>query len=517
MRLLTGLFLGMLVCWCLTPALATVTAASVFGDNMVLQQGQPVPVWGTASPGEQVLVSYDWQTEITTAGADGKWQVTLGAMRPTSNPEDMIISGDNTLRFSNVLVGEVWVCSGQSNMEFTVGDSSREGGVKNAQQEIAAADFPQIRMFSVDKTPSPTPLERCGGTWEVCGPKTVAGFSAVGYFYARELYNTLHVPIGMIHASLGNTPAEMWTSLPALKALPLFRERAGKFEKVLDDYLGNKDRGTWQYQNPPGTPAGELGSLFSAEPAALYNGMIAPLIPYAIRGAIWYQGENNAGAPDEYRQLLPGMITCWRKAWNEGDFPFAFVQLANFRDVQQKPIETGSWAELREAQLLTLKLPNTGMAVSTDIGDARDIHPKNKQDVGKRLALAMLATVYGKKLEYSGPLFRRMKVKGAQATLTFDHADGLLAADSANAKAGTLLGFAIAGADKVFHVAAARIEGKTVVVSADKVPHPVAVRYAWANNPVSNLYNAAGLPASSFRTDEWSPQEVKAADEQIEP
>ncbi len=278
--------------------------------------------------------------------------------------------------------------------------------------------------------------------------------------------------------------------------------------------------GAWRYQcalqfadmpqsNLPAIPGAGAG-----EPSTLYNGMVAPLIPYAIRGAIWYQGESNAGDPVAYRQLFPGMITCWRQAWHEGDFPFAFVQLANFMGVQQQPVETGSWAELREAQLMTLALPNTGMAVITDIGEAQDIHPKNKQDVGKRLALAMLAKVYHKKLESSGPLFRSVKVKNAQATLRFDHAAGLHTADSANAKAGPLLGFAIAGADKVFHVAKARIEGNTIVVWSEKVPQPVAVRYAWANNPVCNLYNAAGLPASPFRTDAWGLNDAKSAAEE---
>ena len=246
--------------------------------------------------------------------------------------------------------------------------------------------------------------------------------------------------------------------------------------------------------------------------------MIAPLIPYAIRGAIWYQGEANANAPLAYRLLFPGMITCWRRAWHEGDFPFAYVQLANFMGIQQQAVEQWSWADIREAQLQTLSLPNTGMAVIIDIGDAQDIHPKNKQEVGKRLALSMLAQVYDKKLEFSGPLYQRMKVKKGQATLRFAHADSLCTADSANAKAGPLLGFAIAGGDKIFHVANARIDGKTVVVWSDKVPQPVAVRYAWANNPVCNLYNAAGLPASPFRTDDWGLNEAKAApDEKIAP
>lgn len=488
------LSLCILASLCCVPALANVTAASIFGDNMVLQRDQPLPIWGTATPGERVTVSFDRQTAQVTTDVDGKWRVKLAAMPASTSPETLSITGKNTVAFANVLVGEMWVCSGQSNMAFAVADA------KNARQEIAAADFPQIRMFTVTRHAAPVPCDGCEGAWVVCGPHSVASFSAVGYFYARELYTALHVPIGMINASYGGTPAESWTSLPGLKALPLFQPRAVAFEQAVQAYQA--DKGT-----APGSSA--------YDPSALFNGMIAPLIPYAIRGAIWYQGESNMDAPFAYRQLFPGLITSWRQAWGEGDFPFAFVQLPNMNPVQQRPIENGSWAELREAQLRALALPNTGIAVTIDLGEAANLHPPNKQDVGKRLALAMLAKVYGKNLEYSGPLFSNMRVDKGQAILTFTHAGGLMAADSVNARGGILRGFAIAGADKVFHAARARIDGDTVIVDSANVPQPVAVRYAWAFNPVCNLYNAAGLPASPFRTDDWEPGDVKAADEKI--
>ena len=376
-----------LACLGCVQVVANVTAASVFSDNMVLQCDRPVPVWGTAPPGERVTVSLGLQTASVTTGADGKWQVQLPAMRANSIPDNLIITGNNMLLFTNVLVGEVWVCSGQSNMEFAV------AGAKNSPQEIADANFPQIRMFTVRRHAAPTPCDSCEGAWVVCNPNTVGNFSAVGYFFARELYAALQVPIGMINASYGGTQAEPWTSLPGLKALPLFRQRAAEFEQAVQAYQPQAN-----IPSPPGSTA--------YEPSTLFNGMIAPLIPYAIRGAIWYQGESNMDAPFAYRQLFPGLITSWRQAWGEGDFPFAFVQLPNMNPVQQQPVERGSWAELREAQLQALALPNTGMAVTIDLGEAANLHPPNKQDVGKRLALVMLAKVYGKELEYSGPLFQ---------------------------------------------------------------------------------------------------------------
>ena len=487
MRWYNKVFLFVLACGCCLPAWANVTAASLFHDNMVLQQNQSVPVWGTATPGEKITVVFGPQTATATASAEGKWQVTLAAMPASGTPAELDISGQNTLRFTNVLVGEVWICSGQSNMQYAVRNAN------DAQQEIAAANYPQIRLFIVTPNPAPRPLDYCGGAWTVCSPQTVGGFSAVGYYFARELYSTLHMPIGVIETALGGMPAETWTSLEELKELPLFQARAAAFEKTL--------------QGNPGARAGELSTL--------YNGMVAPLIPFGIRGVIWYQAESNATAPVEYRQLFPGLITSWRKAWHQGDFPFAFVQLPNYESVQKLPVETGSWAEIRDVQLQTLTLPQTAMAVTIDVGEADTIHPKNKQTVGMRLAMTVLSTVYGKTVESSGPRFRWLQLEGNQAILTFDHAEGLQAANSANVRAGILCGFPIAGADKIFHSANAHIVGNTVVVSSGNVPQPRAVRYAWANNPVCNLYNAAGLPASPFRTDTWNPKEVTSVNDAL--
>ena len=475
-----------LVCFALIAGWTAIAAAAVklpaiFGDDMVLQRGRPVPVWGWADKGEKVTGSIAGQTLATKADQQGRWKVTLDALdselmevavKNQSGDIDFIWmpaqltmtvedSSGSTLVFKNILVGEVWLCSGQSNMVWGLGASN------NGRQEIAKADYPSIRLFFVPKVKAAEPAEDVAGRWAPCTPENVVkvgrgSFSAVAYYFGRQLHEELGVPVGLIQSSWGGTPAEFWTSRKTLKADP-----------VLKPLIGNSDS------------------------SALYNGMIAPLVPYAIRGAIWYQGESNVGRTHQYRTLFPAMIANWRSDWGQGDFPFGFVQLAPYRYDGQNP---ANCAELREAQLMTLKsVPNTGMAVTMDIGNVKNIHPGNKLDVGKRLALWALAKVYGRDVVYSGPIYKSMAVEGDKIRLGFDHVDGGLIASDGK----PLADFTIAGVDEKFVPAEAKIDGDSIVVNADGVARPVAVRYAWRDDATPNLASKAGLPASPFRTDQW--------------
>lgn len=629
----------------------------LFSSNMVLQRDRPIPIWGWTAPGKSVTVELNGNTAKATAGADGKWTAHLPAM-PAGGPYALKISGDQTTTLDNVLLGDVWICSGQSNMEMGIDN------VNNAQQEIAASDLPNIRLYTVRMQPALSPLDDPGAPgsdlsnqWSVCTPSTVStggwgGFSAAGFFFGRTLFQNLHVPIGLIHTSWGGTPAEAWTSAEALEQhVPDYKPAVAQIiafrtEAAKGSYDAKKETDAWFARNDPGSKAGALwsdpahdvsswktmqlptnweaaglpdydgvvwfrrefeapaeaagkdlvlhlgpiddndatwfngvqvgategwqkprdynvpGSLVKAgrnvivirvldtggaggiygkpeqmfvemagQPSVsltgpwsyrasldlktapplpmppdqnqnhatvLFNGMVAPLLPYGIKGAIWYQGESNAGKAYQYRTLLPTMIRDWRSRWGEGDFPFLIVQLANFNPQKSEPGDD-DWAELREAQLMTAQhLPHAGLAVAIDIGDAKDIHPKNKQEVGRRLALSALAKVYGQKTEYSGPVYRRMERQGSTLRLTFDHAEGGLVS-----KPGAIPSFAVAGADRKWYWAEEKIEGDTVILSSPQVPEPVAARYGWAVNPVCDLYNQAGLPASPFRTDDW--------------
>ncbi len=431
---------------------AEVTLPAVFGNNMVLQRDIPVPVWGQAKPGEKVSVTFAGRTKQAVADKDGKWKVTLDALK-VGKAGKLTVSGSNPVAFSDVVVGEVWVCSGQSNMAF------RLSGVVNAKTEIAAAKFPLIRTMNMRGKRPP-------GGWTVCGPQTAGGFTGTGFFFARKIHQELKVPVGLINSSVGGTPIEAWTSVAAQKKLHAARSKDPKWKlPAPNDRSGN-----------------------------LYRSMIAPVIPYAIRGAIWYQGERNAKATGgyEYRHQLPAMIEDWRQAWGQGDFPFGFVQLPNIGGGY------GGWVTIRDSMRRSLRVANTGMAVTIDT-DPGSLHPKNKQDVGKRLALWALATVYGEKdLVYSGPLYKGMKNEGKTIRLSFDHVGGGLVA-----KGGELRMFQIAGADGKFVPATAKISADTVVVTSDRVAKPTAVRYAWAGQAIkANLYNKAGLPASPFHTDE---------------
>ena len=619
-------------------AYADVSPNPLFVAHAVLQQEMRVPVWGTASPGEAVTVELAGQTVRAIAGGDGKWLVHLEPMR-AGGPFTMRISGKNQVVLDDILIGEVWICSGQSNMERPLGLRAGQQPIVDWEKEVAAANHPQIRHFGVAQTKSLTPLETVKGQWQVCSPDTVKDFTAVGYFFGRDLHGAKNVPVGLIHSSWGGTPAEAWSSEASLRqvpelapmaeqtklfladpaaakreadehldrwfdandlgsadgkswsdpaldesgweemTLPTLWEQAGEpdlngvvwfrrtFElpdsaskvtgqlllgmvddedttwvngvrigsthgynvvrkyslpagvlkpgrnvvavRVLDTGGGggiwgdDKPRvvldggpvidlaGRWRYRigkdskDGPWPPLSVVGDVNT--PTVLFNGMIAPLLPYGIRGVVWYQGESNVGRALQYRTLFPAMIAGWRKAWGQGDFPFLFVQIAPHNEMTP---------EIREAQLLSWQhTTNTAMAVTVDCGDAHDIHPAHKQPVGARLALAARAMAYGERVEYAGPVYDSMTIKRGKAVVRFTHVGGGLVA-----KGGALRGFAVAGSDKVFHPAEAVIRGDTVVVASKAVPQPVAIRYGWANVPDVNLFNKAGLPASPFRS-----------------
>lgn len=503
------LVIGALLALADRPAWADVKPNRLFSDNMVLQRAKEVPVWGTAEDGEKVQVVIDLkgtkETRETTA-KDGKWLVKFGPL-PAGGPYTMSIAGKNTVAIKNVLVGEVWICSGQSNMEMAL-HSCADAGRHAAQSKNS-----MIRLFTVPKSPQPTPQTDVSGNWVECGPDTVGGFSGVAYFFGRDLQKALGVPVGLIHTSWGGTAAEPWTTRQALADHPEFKghiagldaaiknhpKKVDKYLISLEKYLESARKlnaAGKEVPPPPNFPAAPGRN--PGTPTALYNGMIAPLQPFAIAGVIWYQGESNAGQAYRYRTLFPLMIQSWRDSWKQGDFPFLFVQLAPFMAINSEPQES-PWAELREAQLLTTgKSKNTAMAVITDVGDPADIHPKRKEPVGARLALAALALAYHKSIAYSGPIYDSMKIEGNKAILSFKHIGGGLVA-----KEGPLTGFTIAGADHKFFNAQAEIQDNKVIVTCPKVDKPVAVRYGWANCPVVNLWNKDGLPASPFRTDDF--------------
>jgi len=453
-----GITLVLIVMLMAPPSAADVKPHALISDGAVLQQGMAAPIWGKAGDGEKVTVRFQDQ-EVSTTASHGRWMVRLKPLRP-GGPFTMTISGENTIELHNILVGEVWICSGQSNMRHQVYQS------ENPEQVIAASKDPMLRLFDVPQADMPP--DELKASWQECGPDTVAGFSAVGYFFGRELRKALKAPVGLICSAVGATPAEAWTSLRALRD-----------KSELHSIVENPEKDL-------------------RRPACLYNGMIAPLQPYAIRGVIWYQGEANTGRAYQYRTLFPTMIQNWREDWGQGDFPFLFVQLAPYgTDDPNRPYPF--WAELREAQLFTsLRVPNTAMAVITDLGDPKEIHPKPKGPVGARLALAARAIAYGERIVYSGPIFEKMQIKGDCAILSFKHVGSGLAA-----KDGELKGFTVTGDDGKFVNAQAVIQGKNVVVWSTEVPHPAAVRYGWANCPAVNLFNKEGLPASPFRTDDF--------------
>lgn len=473
-------------------ARADVRLPGLISENMVLQQKTLVRLWGWADPGERVTVAMQGQSVSETTGSEGRWSVTLRPLR-AGGPFPLRISGKNAIAFENVLVGEVWVCSGQSNMEWSLGSAFE------ADKHIAAAANPQIRLLTVPKKRAGLPTDDVAAHWEPCTPETVRDFSAVGYFFGRDLQKALGVPVGLIDSTWGGTPAEAWTRAGALEDHPELRSVAQKGRQDWTNW--RSARIEWTATAARAKAAGQPAPREPGRPwvpGELYNGMIAPLLPYAIKGVIWYQGESNAGNPGQYRTLFPYMIETWRRDWGRGDFPFLLVQLAPFMARSAEPQESG-WAELREAQQhATNVLPHVGMAVITDVGEENDIHPRKKEPVGARLALLARRIAYGEKIVASGPVFKRMTVEGNRAVLRFDSVGGGLEARGE----GPLTGFAVRGADGKWVWANAEIAGRdTVVVSAPGVERPTAVRYGWANFPVVNLWNREGLPASPFRTD----------------
>ncbi|WP_289053384.1 sialate O-acetylesterase [Carboxylicivirga marina] len=619
---------------------ADINVADIFSDNMVLQRNLAVKVWGSADPGEKVLLSFKGQKLKTKTDNKGRWSVLLKPMQ-AGGPYEMTISGKNEVVLKNILIGDVWICSGQSNMQWSVSKSN------NAEQEIKEANYPSIRLFEVPRSVSNVPVDNIPfAKWKECRPETVKNFSAVGYYFGRDLQKEIDVPIGLIHTSWGGTCVETWTSKASITKLPKYEDfgaridnydvltMAQKYEDDLKEALGGFpekevgmdeqwmlpkiDRSDWLSMTLPtlwenagynrlngrvwfsydlnisaeqldttgqlhlgkihdsditwvnGQKVGSMNWANEVErvypvpaqllkvgsnnitvrvedkyykggfaskadmmffqlgekkiplsgewqfkvdtvipdfkpfpndvPSLLYNAMIHPLIPYGIKGVIWYQGESNTPRSKEYEITFPNMINNWREDWQQGDFPFLFVQLANYQQAEKMP-KDDAWAELRESQLKTLNIENTGMAVAIDVGEAHDIHPKNKQDVGKRLMLSALKVAYGKDIVHSGPIYQSMQIEGKKAIISFEHVgSGLLVKD----KHGYINEFEIAGVDKQFHWAQAKIEGDKVIVWSDKVEQVVAIRFAWACNPAEfNLFNKEGLPASPFRTDDW--------------
>ncbi len=483
----------------------------ILSDHMVLQRDVAVPVWGWADPGEEVVVAFAGQTKTTKAGGDGRWMVRLDALK-AGGVQTLTVKAKNTIEVKDVLVGEVWLASGQSNMGMTVSRA------RDFEKEKAAASDAEIRMFQTPIRTARSPLDDCEGKWVVCSPETVGGFSATAYFFGRELRKSLGIPVGLINTSYGGTPIEAWISLESQKSRPEFANLLAEWDKRAVTYDPSRAMAAYQKQlaahkkrvadakaqgkQAPRAPRKPVDPRDEQHhPAVLYNAMIAPLAPYAVRGAIWYQGESNCGR--EMREPLYGLqlrtlVAEWRGKWGQGDFPFAWVQLPNY--------DAGGsgrgWSLVREAMLDSLTLPNSGMAVAIDVGEPKDIHPKNKQEVGRRLGLWARARVYGETISYSGPLLAGCEVANGTITLTFKHADGgLRAGTGAGDSAATLKGFEILDNHKKWLPASARIEGDKVVVSSPEVAAPVAARYDWGGNPAGNLYNGAGLPASPFRTE----------------
>ncbi|MDN5201483.1 sialate O-acetylesterase [Fulvivirgaceae bacterium BMA10] len=448
---------------CSNRLLADVRLPAVISDHMVLQQKSQVTIWGWASPGEEVSVSGSWDEEVVKAKTNhfSKWSLKI-ATPEAGGPYTLLIKGANTIELKDILIGEVWVCSGQSNMEW-----SAKHGFNNAQEEVKNADYPNIRFFQIPKAASEYPQEDCHATWVQCTPETMEGFSAVGYFFGRKLHKDLNVPIGLINTSWGGTPAEAWTPEEVIENDPELRETA----KAIPE-----------------------NAYRPANAGVLYNAMIHPIVPFEIAGSIWYQGESNTANAATYKKLFTKMIQGWREAWDK-TFPFYYVQIAPFK---YGPPVVG--ALVREAQLKSMELEKTGMVVVSDIGNINDIHPRNKQDVGYRLALWSLAKDHGQKqLTYSGPVYRSMQIEKNKIRIFFDHAENGL-----KAQGGKLTHFMIAGGDQTFEPAKAVIDGNTVLVSSKSIKEPVAVRFAFSNTAEPNLFNTEGLPASTFRTDTWA-------------
>jgi sialate O-acetylesterase len=485
-------------------AQAEVALAPLFRENGVLQHGKPLPIWGRADAGERVTVELAQQVVTATTGNDGRWLVVLEPLAASSEPHSLVVRGTNTVEVSGLLIGDVWLCSGQSNMEWPVRLA------QNSDAEIRAATNPLIRHFKVHKAVAETPVDTAQGEWAVCSPATVGEFSAIAYFFARDLQPRLNIPIGLINCTWGGTPIEAWMSPGALlyraefavvrerwlQTLAEFPQRQQEYHEALAAWEAEEEtqRRAGKKSNKP-RPFPPPGPGHPATPSGLFNGMIHPIVPAAMRGVLWYQGESNASRVAEYAGLFEELISSWRRHFRQPELPFLWVQLANFRAGDSTGVQ---WAYLREAQTKALALPHTAQAIAIDIGEANDIHPRNKQEVGRRLALLARAKLFGATVDYSGPVFASVEKENGSLRVRFRHAaGGLIARDK------PLQSFQVAGHDRRFYPAFARIEKDTVLVSAKEVADPVAVRYAWSNSPEANLYNGAGLPAAPFRSDDW--------------
>jgi sialate O-acetylesterase len=488
-------------------AVAELTMSSIFGDSMVVQRDKPIHVWGWTSPGRAVSVRLGDHAATTKAGANGRFDVELEPMS-AGGPHSMVVEADQSKTFSDVLVGEVWVCSGQSNMAFSVGSAN------DSDLESLTAKFPNIRLISVPQVGTQEVQDDFQGSWQACTPETVKGFSAVGYFFGRQLHQTLDVPVGLIDNAWGGSAAEAWVPRERLERDQKFGDLLAKWDEVARTYNHEAAVAKWEQQvarweqekkgTRPRSPRDPLAGQH--RPANLYNGVLRPILGYTIRGAIWYQGESNSGRAYQYRDLFPLMIETWRDEWGQGDFPFYWVQLADFRREVEAPADS-DWAELREAQTMTAtRLPNAGQAVITDLGEADDIHPRNKQIVAKRLARLALANDYGYEIVADSPTYQSMEVKGDRVTVSFSQLGGGL--DTFDVV--QPMGFTIAAEDRKFVAADARLvdtnndrKMDAVEVWNNSVSGPVAVRYAWADNPVCNVQNSEGLPLTPFRSDDW--------------
>ena len=483
-------------------ALCEARLPGILGSHMVLQREKPIHIWGWANPGEKVSVALQGTSRDGTADSLGDWSVFLPP-QPAGGPYRITVTSSNTIVLDDVLIGDVWFASGQSNMEMPL-KGFPGAPVKDSAVEIAGAAQQRLRLLLIPHKAADFPLRNSDASWTACTPETAANFSAVAYFFGRELAAREHVPIGLIDSTWGGTVAEAWLSLRAISAdaalMPVFSTRAGMMQSQADAAAilageRREDQAARQAgQAPPKHPWRPDPASWA--PAALFNGMVAPATPFPIKGVIWYQGESNsrqAFAP-MYARLFPALIADWRAQWHEGDFPFLFVQISNFTSDA-----TESWPVIREAQRRTLSVANTAMPVTVDIGDPGNVHPADKQTVAARLALAARAVAYCETVEYSGPLFRQATPEGDSLRVWFDHAGGLAA------KGGALRGFEIAGADGRFVKAAARIDDRTVVVSDPRVADPKYVRYGWANAPSVNLFNSEGLPASPFTSEDLIP------------
>ncbi len=495
--------------WCAQAMVAVVMPASlvcaeiklpnVFSDHMVLQQGQSNAVWGSANPGEVVSVTIgkqgftNGQNLVTFAGSDGKWSVKLAPL-PVGGPYELNVKGSSQVKISDILVGEVWICSGQSNMQWSVNAGN------DPDLEKLAANYPNLRMINFPQTGSQEPIWTHDRQWMLCNPENVGSFSAVGFYFARQLHQTLGVPVGMINNAWGGSACEAWINRDILRVDGKYAELLARWEKDEADFKALTEKASLTTEEDARIRALTGRMRGNARPGNIYNGVLKSHLGYGIKGAIWYQGESNAARAYQYRDLFPLMIQSWRSEWAQGDFPFYWVQLADFKAEVAEPGES-DWAELREAQTMTMdKLANTGEAVIIDIGEGKDIHPKNKVDVGRRLARWALAKNYGIDIAHHSPRFKRMTKDGSKIVLEFDHVGSGWRPFDVNEP----VGFAIAGEDKKWFAAKGAImkDGR-IEVSCEAVAAPIAVRYAWADNPVCNMFNQAGLPLTPFRTDDW--------------